>query len=73
MAMEEPVVEQAAVEQAVLEHMVEQAVVEQAVLEHMEEQAVVEQAVDVEDMEEVQIRFPNDQSFDQVKKIKTGM
>ena len=47
--------------------------VEQAVLEHMEEQAVVEQAVDVEDMEEVRIRFPNDQSFDQVKKNKTGM
>ena len=42
--------------------------VEQAVLEHMEEQAV-----DVEDMEEVRIRFPNDQSFDQVKKNKTGM
>ena len=59
MAMEEPVVEQAAVEQAVLEH--------------MEEQAVVEQAVDVEDMEEVRIRFPNDQSFDQVKKNKTGI
>ena len=53
--------------------MEEQAVVEQAVLEHMEEQAVVEQAVDVEDMEEVRIRFPNDQSFDQVKKNKTGM